>query len=304
MRIFALELDNDIKGIEERKRYIEGLISRLPSPDLVVLPELALPSYMASPEIWKYADENAEDTSEWALATAEKYNTAIGTGYLERRDGDYYNRYMIVTPDGISGSVTKGEGESAVFKRGDFPSTIETPFGTVAVAICYDSRRRRFYENVKDKELSLILFPHGSPGDPGKTGNEKRSNDRRCSLYSEAFSVPVVYVNSTGSLPGMPGTMGGMMKRRGFRLNGLSHIYAPSGRRIESGVKEAVALEVDLSPRRRVKDIRFYGEDIEKGNFLFRHFILKRDTERGIRYYRENNPGNSSLAEATEGKGR
>ncbi len=51
MRIFALELDNDIKGIEERKRYIEGLISRLPSPDLVVLPELALPSYMASPAI-------------------------------------------------------------------------------------------------------------------------------------------------------------------------------------------------------------------------------------------------------------
>ena len=38
MRIFALELDNDIKGIERRKAYIEGLIEKLPKPDIVVLP--------------------------------------------------------------------------------------------------------------------------------------------------------------------------------------------------------------------------------------------------------------------------
>lgn len=42
MRIFALELDNDIKGVPRRKEYIEALIGRLPSPELVVLPELAL----------------------------------------------------------------------------------------------------------------------------------------------------------------------------------------------------------------------------------------------------------------------
>ena len=39
MRIFALELNNDIKGIEQRDQYIESLIGRLPEPDLVVLPE-------------------------------------------------------------------------------------------------------------------------------------------------------------------------------------------------------------------------------------------------------------------------
>ena len=51
MRIFALELDNDIKGIERRKAYIEGLIEKLPKPDIVVLPELAICSYMASQKI-------------------------------------------------------------------------------------------------------------------------------------------------------------------------------------------------------------------------------------------------------------
>lgn len=57
MRIFALELNNDIKGIAERKKYIESLISKLPSPDIVLLPEMAICSYMASQAAWEYADD-------------------------------------------------------------------------------------------------------------------------------------------------------------------------------------------------------------------------------------------------------
>lgn len=41
-RIFALEIDNDIKGLEERKKYIEFLIAKLDKPDFIVLPELAI----------------------------------------------------------------------------------------------------------------------------------------------------------------------------------------------------------------------------------------------------------------------
>ena len=83
MRIFALELNNDIKGIEERKKYIEGLISKLDRPELVVLPELALCSYMASRKIWNYADDKGKDTAAWAVEMAQKYSTYIGVGYLD-----------------------------------------------------------------------------------------------------------------------------------------------------------------------------------------------------------------------------
>lgn len=69
MRIFSLELDNDIKGIAQRKQYIESLIAALPNPDLVILPELAFCSYMASEEIWQYADSISCDTSAWAVKT-------------------------------------------------------------------------------------------------------------------------------------------------------------------------------------------------------------------------------------------
>ena len=285
MRIFALELDNDIKGIDKRKAYIEGLIAKLDRPQLVVLPELALCSYMASPKIWQYADNCGRDTSAWAAAMAEKYGTYIGVGYLDKENGDYYNRYMIAGAEGVCGTVSKSEGESAVFKRGDFPSVINTPFGKVGVGICFDSRRRHFYDNVKDEELSLILFPHGAPADPKAPDKEHKENDTRCMMYANAFDVPVVYVNSKGSLEYMPGKMGRMMEHNGFRMNGMSRIYYMHGKDIPAAIPEAFGADTDIAPKRRKGEIRFYGQDILKGNFLFRHLILKPDTKAGIKAY-------------------
>lgn len=288
MRVFALELNNDIKGIQQRDVYVEGLLQALPRPDFVVLPELSRCSYMASQEIWKYADDKGRSTSEWAVRTAKTYDTFLGVGYLDKENGDYYNRYLIAGPDGVCGVVSKSEGESAVFKRGDFGSLIETPFGKVGVGICFDSRRRHFYENVKNEELSLILFPHGAPADPKTPEREHQENDERCMLYVDAFGVPVVYVNSVGKLEYMPGKMGTMMKKQGFRMNGMSRIYAHDAATIDAGISEAIGSDIDLSPKQRNKDIHFHGDDILPGNWLFKHLILTPDTKNGIRSYEAN----------------
>ncbi len=288
MRVFLLELNNDLKGIEHRKKYIEKLIKELPKPDLVVLPELALCSYMADQEIWKYADNCGTDTAGWVVRTAKKYNTFIGVGYLDKENGDYYNRYMIAGAEGVCGVVSKSEGESAVFKRGNFDSVISTPFGNVGVAICFDSRRRHFYENVKNEELTLILFPHGAPADPKKPDKERKENDTRCMLYADAFDVPVVYANSTGKLEHMPGIMGLMMEKHGFRMNGMSKIYSHETRELKTSVPEAVGADITLRPGRLKNEIRFYGDDILPGNRIFKLFILKPDTKAGIRSYEKN----------------
>ena len=287
MRVFALELNNDLKGIEQRKAYIEDLIGKLPSPELVVLPELSLSGYMASQALWEYADDRGRDAAAWAVQTARRFQTCIGVGYVDREDGDYYNRYLLAGPDGVYGIVTKSEGESAVFRRGSFGSLIDTPFGRVGVAICYDSRRRHFYENVKSEALTMILFPHGAPADPNKPEKERKENDLRCMLYADAYHVPVVYVNSVGALEPMPGKMGEMMRKRGFRLNGLSRIYDPDAIALDAGIPEAVGAEVKIHSKRRVKEIVFYGEDVLPGNRLFKQFVLKPDTKAGIRLYEQ-----------------
>ncbi|WP_246597477.1 carbon-nitrogen hydrolase family protein [Faecalicatena faecalis] len=177
MRIFAMELNNDIKGIPQRKVYIENLIASLESPDIILLPEMAICSYMASQEAWKYADDCGKATSAWAKEMAQKYRTYIGVGYLDFENGDYYNRYLIADSEKIYGVVSKSEGEAAVLKRGWFDSIISTPFGNVAVAICYDAKRKHFYNNIKDEEVSLIVFPHGCPADSRKADREIKTNN-------------------------------------------------------------------------------------------------------------------------------
>ena len=140
---------------------------------------------------------------------------------------------------------------------------------------------------MKDLALTMILFPHGAPADPKKPKKERQENDLRCGLYADSFGVPVVYVNSVGTLEEMPGKMGEMMAKKGFRMNGMSKIYAAEGRPIPAEVKEAVGMEVPIHSKRRVRDIPFHGQDILPGNFFFRQFILKPDTEAGIKAYEE-----------------
>lgn len=285
MRIFALELDNDVRGIARRKGYMEGLIARLPSPDLVVLPELSLCGYMANQGVWRYADDEGTDASAWATEMARTYDTYIGVGYLDRDEGDYYNRYLIAGPDGVCGTVTKSEVESAVFKGDDFGNVIDTPFGKVGVAICVDSRRRGFYDDVMDEELSLILFPHGAPANPDAPVREREGNFARCMAYVDAFGVPVVYANSKGGLDRMPGITGWLMERLGFRLNGMSRIYAEYSEPVATDVEEAVGADVAIRPRRRRMRVPFHGDDILPGNWLFRNTILKLDAAMGARAY-------------------
>ena len=285
MRLFALELNNDLKGVGERKEYIESLIAALPSQDLVLLPELALCSYMPNQKIWHFADHGGRDTSSWAMKMASKYNTFIGVGYLDFEKRDYYNRYLIADGKHVYGSVTKSEGEAAVFRRGWFDSIIRAPFGNIAVAICYDARRRHFYDNVKDEKIALIVFPHGSPANPNKDAEEIASIEDLCGSYLDAFGVPVVYVNSVGKLEPMPGIMGWMMKKAGFKMNGRSRICSADGRQILPLPQGIIGWEVDLCEKKRRREIHFFGQDLTRDNFLFRRTLLRLDISRGIRQY-------------------
>lgn len=283
-----MELNNDIKGISQRRAYIEDLIKKLERPDIILLPEMAYCSYMASQAAWKLADDCGREVSEWAMAMAQKYNTYVGVGYLDFENGDYYNRYLLADARQVYGTISKSEGESAVFKRGHFENIIATPFGNVAVAICYDAKRKHFYDNIKDKDISLIVFPHGSPADPKKGDRECAINDFFCGAYQAAFGVPVVYVNSVGNLEHMPGKMGRMMEKAGFSMNGRTKIYAGNGEIISCITEEAFGWEGDIPAQKRKEDIRFYGNDLIKGNYLFRKLILEPDTKAGLEQYKAN----------------
>ena len=211
----------------------------------------------------------------------------MGVGYIDFDRGGYYNRYMIAGKEKVFGIVTKSEGEAAVFKRGWYDNIISTPKGNIAVGICYDARRKHFYENIKDKAVSLIVFPHGSPAGPKKVTEEKAANDFLCKTYLEAFGVPVIYINSVGKLEYMPGVMGAMMRLFGFCMKGKTEIYSTSGEVIDCDVVGAKGLRTALVKEYRKKDIDFWKDDLTKENLLFRLFVLKPDIKIGMKRYQK-----------------
>lgn len=63
-------------------------------------------------------------------------------------------------------------------------------------------------------------------------------------------------------------------EKSGFRVNDRTKIYGAFGVPIDGGIAEAFGLEAEFVNKNRQLDIRFYGEDINKGNRFFRNLYL------------------------------
>ena len=83
----------------------------------------------------------------------------------------------------------------------------------------------------------------------------------------------------------MLGTTGKMMNNSGFILNGMSAIYSKQGSVIPTDISEIIGWSGEISPKSLKSEITFYGEDIIKGNWLFRKLVLKPDIKNGISFY-------------------
>ncbi len=83
----------------------------------------------------------------------------------------------------------------------------------------------------------------------------------------------------------MMGRTGRMMAKAGFILNGMSAIYHKGGAAHSVITSEIICWTGEITPQKRKTDIRFYGEDIVKGNWLYRKLVLLPDIRDGVRFY-------------------
>ena len=284
MRISLIQVNNNTKGIEARLEEIENQIKELDT-DFVVLSELSTPGYIPNEHIWNYAEGNI--TKEWAINMAKKYNIYIGAGYVEKEEKDFYNSYLIANSDGVLGVVRKSEPESNIFKRGNFNHIIKTPLGNIAISICFDSHKKEFYESIKDEEISLILMPHAWPMNEKDYKNDDKKIDMLLNTYGRSFNVPIVFVNAIGDVEPMAGITGKLMNPKKFKLNGHSRVYLEDTI-ITNGNSNVLTFECNLVPKTRTKDITFYGNWLDKSNYLYRNIILPRDIRNGIKLYNKN----------------
>lgn len=67
----------------------------------------------------------------------------------------------------------------------------------------------------------------------------------------------------------------------------MSKIYADGAVTIDTGIPEAVGIEINIVPQNLKKEIHFYENDLVKGNYLFRKFILKPDIQKELGYMKK-----------------
>ena len=112
---------------------------------LVVLPELIVPGYVADPQRLADVAEplDGPSTQAWTALAADKHGWIAG-GFCER-DGDrLYNTAVVVGPDGVVLHYRKlhpFREEKHAFAPGDLGlPVVELPFGKVGLCVCYDLR--------------------------------------------------------------------------------------------------------------------------------------------------------------------
>ena len=130
--------------------YMEAAAKK--GSDLLLLPEMALTSYDDEPDVpvaekmqHKLAETVPGPTSEIVAAKAKELGLYVVFGMPIRDDEKsdvVYNGLAVFSPEGLVGSYHKihlPAPEPNWATRGDKPFILDTPWGPVGIAICYDT---------------------------------------------------------------------------------------------------------------------------------------------------------------------
>jgi len=118
--------------------------------DLVVLPEMFNTAFSMKPEIFSEPIES--ETHNWMQVIAKKYNIILAGSYMVNDDGKYYNRFIVMNPDGNYEKYDKRHlfrmgNEHEHFTAGSDELIFEIKGWKIKALICYDLRFPVFAKN-------------------------------------------------------------------------------------------------------------------------------------------------------------
>lgn len=166
MKIAAIQLsviDNDPEATFEKA---EKAIRSCPDADLVILPEIWQIGFM---RFDRY--EASAQTMDGPLMTrlkilANDLKIMLHIGSFVEKDGDrLYNTSALISPDGeVAGVYRKihlfgfQSKETQILTPGDTPVVVDTPFGYLGMATCFDLRFPELFRAMVDQGATMFLI--------------------------------------------------------------------------------------------------------------------------------------------------
>lgn len=209
----AIQMQSDFgetaRNLERATRFVEQAASG--GAKVILFPELMPGGYMLTEQLWNTAERRGAQTECWLMEMGGRYDAYIGTTFLEADGDDFYNTFLLATPEGsVAGRVRKrppASFEAYFCRSGDDLPYIDTDLGRMGVGICYENvlyaRCKAFF----DASVDLILQPSASATFEAKFPIRQKDVDATealmkiaASSYSAHMGVPVAFANRCGPL--------------------------------------------------------------------------------------------------------
>jgi predicted amidohydrolase len=161
MNIVLLQTDIAWQEPETNRNHAEELIDSLPeSTGLVVLPEMFTTGFCTSPE--GVAEKAGTETLVWMQSVALRRDMALAGSVATEENGNYYNRFYFVKPDGSYVTYNKRHlftfaGEDKKYTAGNDRVIVEYDGFRILLQICYDLRFPVYSRNKGDYDMILYV---------------------------------------------------------------------------------------------------------------------------------------------------
>lgn len=144
-----------------RSHFADVIAPLAGQTDLVVLPEMFTTGFTMKPE--QYAEAANGPTRDWLHSQAKSLDAMVGGSIAVNEQGRYYNRFMLVTPDGAVFHYDKRHlfsigGEHRHYCPGARAQLVEWRGVRLCPLVCYDLRFPVFSRRRPGLDYDLVLY--------------------------------------------------------------------------------------------------------------------------------------------------
>lgn len=130
---------------------------------IVALPEFFTTQIVYDERLWRCSLPPENPALDMLRALSRRYEATLGGSYLEYRDGDVYNTYVLVEYDGTVHRHDKDQPtmvENAYYVGGQDAGVAETALGRIGLAVCWETIRTRTVARLAGKVDLLMTGSH------------------------------------------------------------------------------------------------------------------------------------------------
>ncbi|MGQ9758173.1 MAG: carbon-nitrogen hydrolase family protein [Actinomycetota bacterium] len=225
MRVAAVQMTARLADVDHNLERAEKLVEEAFARgcEMVILPEFFTSAVAFHPDMLRAALPFEGPALEMLRGAARRHGGYVGGSFIASRGGDNYNTFVLAFPDGDYAVHDKDQPtmwENCYYLGGKDDGILQTPLGSVGVALCWELVRTRTVRRLRGRVDLLVggscwwTVPDRAIPLPGKRGAHRRNLEimrGTPARIARLLGVPVVHAAHAQDfearmplLPGLP----------------------------------------------------------------------------------------------------